>query len=158
MVELAENNDIISSVIDSNKRFAAMDDANAYIAEKDQEWLKTPRNSNSPFMSAIIESSVSDLLREKTVIPTQEFGNVLFPEIIVTNSYGANVGQSQRTDDYNQADEGWWIRAKTVSIHLREVGWDQSANIFSSDIIIKIVDEDGNFIGVLKAVTPIRDV
>ena len=158
MVELAENNDIISVVIDSNKRFAAMDDANAYIAEKDEEWLKTPRNSNSPFMSAIIESSVSDLLREKLVIPTQEFGDVSFPEIIVTNSFGANVGQSQRTEDYNQGDEGWWIRAKTVSIHITEVAWDSSAEIFSADIIIKMVDEDGNFIGVLKAVTPIRDV
>src|SRR3989344_4444890 len=147
MVEVAENNDIISAVMDSNKRFAAMDDANAYIAEKDLEWLKTPRNSDSPFMSAIIESSVSDLLREKLVISTQEFGDVLFPEIIVTNAYGANVGQSQRTEDYNHADEGWWIRANTVSIHITEVAWDSSAEIFSADIIIKMVDEDGNFIG-----------
>jgi len=158
MVELAENKDIISTVIDSNKRFAAMYDANAYIAEKDQEWIKTPRNSPSPFMSAIIESSVSDLLREKLVIPTQDFGDVSFPEIIVTNSYGANVGQSDRTEDYNQGDEGWWIRAKTVSIHITEVAWDSSAEIFSADIIIKMVDEYGNFIGVLKAVTPISDV
>jgi len=158
MVEIVENKDVISAVIDSNKRFAAMNDANAYITEKDQEWLKTPRNSPSPFMSAIIESNVSDVLREKSVILTQDFGDVSFPEIIVTNAYGANVGQSQRTEDYNQGDEGWWLRAKTVSIHISEVAWDSSAEIFSADIIIKMVDEQGNFIGVLKAVTPIRDV
>ncbi|HXV67166.1 MAG TPA: MBL fold metallo-hydrolase [Nitrosopumilaceae archaeon] len=158
MVELAENQDVINAVIASNNRFAAMKDANAYIAEKDQEWIKTPRQETSVFMAAIIQSGVSDLLRDKTSIPTQEFGNVLFPEIIVTNSYGANVGISQRTDDYNQADEVWWINGKKVPIHLREVAWDQSAEIFSSDIIIKIVDGDGKFIGVLKAVTPIRDV
>lgn len=157
MKELAENQDIILAVIDSNKRFVAMEDPSAYIAQKDAEWLKTPMNSPSPFMSAIIESNLSDLLREKSVIPTDQFGDVLFPEIIITNAYGANVAQSIRTEDYNQADEGWWLRAKTVPIHFREVSWDSSAEIFSSDIIIRIVDKQGNFIGVLNAATPIRE-
>jgi glyoxylase-like metal-dependent hydrolase (beta-lactamase superfamily II) len=158
MQELAQNPDIISAVIDSNKRFATMEDPAAYIAQKDQDWLKTPMNSPSPFMSAIIESNLSDLLRERSVIPTDQYGDVLFPEIIITNAYGANVAQSIRTEDYNQADEGWWLRAKTVPIHFREVSWDSSAEIFSSDIVIKLVDEDGNFIGVLNAATPIREV
>ena len=158
MKEIAENEDIISAVIDSNRRFAAMEDPAAYIAQKDQEWLKTPMNSPSPFMFAIIESNISDLLREKSIVPTDQFGDVLFPEIIITNAYGANVAQSIRTEDYNQADEGWWLRAKTVPIHFREVSWDSSAEIFSSDIIIRIVDDKGNFIGVLNAATPIREI
>jgi glyoxylase-like metal-dependent hydrolase (beta-lactamase superfamily II) len=157
MQELAKNPDIIRAVIDSNNRFAAMEEPAAYIAQKDQEWLKTPMNLPSPFMSAIIESNLSDLLREKSVIITDQFGDVLFPEIIITNAYGANVAQSIRTEDYNQADEGWWLRAKTVPIHFREVAWDASAEIFSSDIVIKLVDEDGNFIGVLNAATPIGE-
>jgi glyoxylase-like metal-dependent hydrolase (beta-lactamase superfamily II) len=157
MQEIAQNSDIISAVIDSNKRFEAMEDPVAYISQKDQEWLKTPMNSPSPFMSAIIESNISDLLREKSTIVTDQFGDVMFPEIIITNAHGANVAQSIRTEDYNQADESWWLRAKTVPIHFREVSWDPSAEIFSSDIIIRIVDEDGNFIGVLNAATPIRD-
>jgi hypothetical protein len=155
--ELAQNDDIIRTVIDSNNRFDAMEDAAAYITQKDQEWRETPMNSQSPLMSAIIESNISDILREKSVIITDQFGAVLFPEIIVTNAYGANVAQSIRTEDYNQADEGWWLRAKTVPIHFREVSWDSSAEIFSSDIIIRIVDEDGNFIGVLNAATPISE-
>jgi hypothetical protein len=155
--ELAQNDDIIRTVIDSNNRFDAMEDAEGYIAQKDQEWRETPMNSPSPFMSAIIESNISDILREKSVIITDQFGEVSFPEIIITNAHGANVAQSIRTEDYNQADEGWWLRAKTVPIHFREVSWDPSAEIFSSDIIIRIVDEDGNFIGVLNAATPIRE-
>jgi hypothetical protein len=157
MHELAQNPEIISAVIDSNKRFAAMEDSAAYIAQKDAEWLKTPMNSPSPFMSALIESNLSDILRENSVITTDQFGDVLFPEIIITNAYGANVAQSIRTEDYNQADESWWLRAKTVPVHFREVSWDSSAEIYSSDIIIRIVDEDGNFIGVLNAATPIRE-
>jgi hypothetical protein len=157
MHELAQNPEIISAVIDSNKRFAAMEDSAAYIAQKDAEWLNTPMNSPSPFMSALIESNLSDILRENSVITTDQFGDVLFPEIIITNAYGANVAQSIRTEDYNQADESWWLRAKTVPVHFREVSWDSSAEIYSSDIIIRIVDEDGNFIGVLNAATPIRE-
>jgi glyoxylase-like metal-dependent hydrolase (beta-lactamase superfamily II) len=158
MMELATNQEIINAVIDSNKRFAAMKDPNQYISQKDQEWTKAPKNSPTPYMSAIIQGKVSDILREKSAIPTQKYNNVLFPEIIVTNSYGANVGVSQITTDYYQADETWWKSGKNTPIHFQDIQFDASANVFSSDIIIKLVDKDGNFIGVLKAVTPIRDV
>jgi hypothetical protein len=158
MKELASKTEIVNAVIDSNKNFAAMKDIALYITQKDQEWIDTPKNILTPFMGALIENNISDILREKSTIPTEQFGDILFPEIIITNVYGANVAQSIRTEDYNQADEGWWIRAKSETVQIREVSWDESAGIYSADIIVRIVDEQGNFIGVLNAATPIRDV
>ena len=90
------------------------------------------------------------------VITTEEFGDVLFPEIIVTNAYGANVAITGRTDDYNQGDEVWWIKAKDRVVHFRDTLWDESAGIFSADIVVQITDENGYFIGVLNAATPVR--
>lgn len=54
------------------------------------------------------------------VIRTEEFGEVLFPEIIITNAYGANVAIAGRTDDCNQGDEFWWTKANTREVQFRD--------------------------------------
>ena len=156
MQELAKNPTIIQAVKDSNKKFRDMDEPEAYIISKDKEWKNTPKNQISPFMGSLIENNISKILKQKQKISTDEFGDVIFPEIIITNEFGANVAITGRTDDYNQGDEGWWLRALKKDVQIRDVLWDDSAKIFSSDIVIKIVDMKGKFIGVLNAATPIR--
>jgi len=154
--ELASNSKIIQAVIDSNTKFEAMDDPYQYIIEKDEEWLKQPKNKVSPFMGTLIENPTSKILKTKSVITTEKFGDVLFPELIVTNAYGANIAITIRTDDYNQGKEIWWIKAKQNDVQFRDTVWDESAKIFSADIIMTIVNENGQFIGVLNAATPVK--
>ncbi len=154
--ELVSNPKIIQAVIESNTKFAVMDDPYQYILEKDEEWKKQPKNKDSPFMGTLIENPTTKILKTKSVISTEEFGDVLFPEIIVTNEYGANVASTIRTDDYNQGDEIWWIKAKQHDVQFRNTEWDESAKIFSADIIVVIVNDNGHFIGVLNAATPVR--
>jgi len=154
--DLASHPKIIQAVIDSNMKFAAMDDPYQYILKKDEEWKKQPKNKDSPFMSTLIENPYAKILKTKSVISTEEFGDVLFPEIIVTNAYGANVAITIRTEDYNQGDEVWWIKAKKHDVQFRNTEWDKSAKIFSADIIVVIVDDNRHFIGVLNAATPVK--
>ena len=154
--ELASNPSIIQAVIESNVKFTAMDDPHQYIIDKDTEWKNQPKKQNSPLMNALSENSISTILKSKMKISTDEFGDVLFPEIIITNAYGANVAITGRTDDYNQGDEFWWIKAKDRMVQFRDTAWDESANIFSADIVVQIVDSNGNFIGVLNAATPVK--
>jgi len=52
----------------------------------------------------------------------------------------------------------WWQKAKQNGIFLSEGGYDESAGVYASDIAIKILDEDGNFIGVLKAVVNVESI
>jgi len=154
--EITSNPEIIQAVIDSNEKFEVMDDPFQYIVEKDVEWKNQPKNKNSPFMSTLIENSIAKILKTKSIISTEEFGDVLFPEIIITNQYGANVAITIRTDDYNQGDEIWWIKAKENNVQFRDTTWDQSAGIYSADIIVAIFDDNGQFIGVLNAATPVK--
>lgn len=154
--EITSHPEIIQAVINSNKKFEMMDDPFQYIVEKDAEWKNQPKNKNSPFMSTLIENSIAKILKTKSIISTEEFGDVLFPEIIVTNAYGANVAITIRTDDYNQGDEIWWIKAKENNVQFRDTTWDQSAGIYSADIIVAIFDDNGQFIGVLNAATPVK--
>ena len=156
MQEFASHPDIIQALIDSNAKFAEMKDPDAYIDEKDEAWIKQDKYQNSPFMSSIIENKVADLLKTKTVIESEKYGEVLFPEIILANALGANVASTIRTEDYKQSDEGWFIKVKDEYFLVRNVMWDESAKIYSADLVFKIVDDDGKFIGVLKVATPIR--
>ena len=156
MQELTKNTELIKAIKDSNSQFETLEDPFDYINEKDEEWRSASETEITPFMHAIIKNHISDFLRKYTVIPSDEFGDLYFPEIFVTNSLGANVAQTGKTSDYYQSDEGWWFKGKDESIYVGSIEWDQSANIYASDIVIKIEDKNGNFIGILKAVTPVR--
>jgi PAS domain S-box-containing protein len=76
----------------------------------------------------------------------------------VTNKYGANVAQTGKTTDYRQDDEEWWQAAKKDGLYVRDVKYDESAHVYSTDIGIRIEDEAGNFIGVTKVGLNIEQV
>jgi len=72
----------------------------AEIDKLDQQW-RAAGDSDS-LVQDRINSTVSSELREyRDTFPD----NV---EVFVTDKYGALVGASDRTSDYNQADEEWW--------------------------------------------------
>lgn len=81
-----------------------------------------------------------------------------YVEIFITNEFGANVAQSHKTSDYRQDDEMWWQKAKQNGVFLSEGGFDESAGVYASDIAIRIVDNEGNFIGILKAVINVESI
>ena len=81
-----------------------------------------------------------------------------YAEIFITNQYGGNIAQSHKTTDYKQNDELWWQKAQQNGVFLSEGGFDESAGVYSSDIAIRILDDDGNFIGVLKAVINVESI
>ena len=156
MQELSRNTELIQAISDSNSQFSTLDEPYEYINEKDEAWQSASESEITPFMESIIKNHISDSLRKYTVIPSEKFGDLQFPEIFVTNAYGTNVAQTGKTSDYYQSDEGWWLKGKNESVYVGSIEWDKSANIYASDIVIKIEDKNGNFIGILKAVTPAR--
>ncbi|MEK0370730.1 MAG: sensor histidine kinase, partial [Nitrosopumilus sp.] len=52
---------------------------------------------------------------------------------------------------YRQDDEDWWQKAKVNGISIGKAEYDESAEADIIPIGIRITDEDGNFVGVLKA-------
>jgi len=146
------------SVLISNQAFEKMGDVQEYIERIDQEWISVPMQSITPFMKQIIDNDLSKQLREKKVYYENKYGYDVFSEIIVTNKYGANVGQTGKTTDYRQDDEQWWQAAKEERFYISDIGYDESADVYSIDFGIRIEDKDGNFIGVMKVVLNIEEV
>lgn len=85
-----------------------------------------------------------------------------FSEIFVVDMYGLNAGQTNKTTDYYQADEDWWIGAynsgKGKASH-GTIEFDESAQTEAISLYIPVMDRINNkAIGVIKAVVSITAI
>ncbi|MFH1364928.1 MAG: HAMP domain-containing protein [Candidatus Aenigmatarchaeota archaeon] len=145
-------------VMKSNQEFEKLGDIQFYIDEMDSDWTSKPKEEITSFMQEILDNELSNELKEKIEFYEETYGYKLYGEIFVTNKYGANVAQTGKTSDYYQADEEWWQIAKRDGFYMRDVEYDESSDVFSTDIGMRIDDGNGNFIGVAKIVLNIEEI
>ena len=156
--ELVNIPQIQQALIESNVVFTATDYPEELIRQVDELWESSDPDVPDSIAFNLIHNSASDVLRSIMDIDQKSDSQFKYAEIFITNQYGANVAQSHKTTDFRQDDELWWQKAKQNGLFLSEGGFDESAGVYASDIAIKILDEDGNFIGVLKAVVNIESI
>ena len=149
---------IIEFISESNQKFEKLASIENYIIEKDGEWISAFSDEITPFMQNIFENDVSKILITKQDFFKTKYEYPVFGELFITNAYGANIAQTGKTSDYKQNDELWWIDAKENGLYIGNVDFDDSSDIFSKDIAIRIDDEDGKFLGVMKIVYNIQDM
>lgn len=124
------------------------------ILELDTRW----RNAEGvdDFIKPFITNEVAFLL-----IQFQE-DHIGFSEVFVTDVYGLNVGQTNKTTDYYQADEDWWIGAYNSGMgkaYHGPIEFDESAQAEAISLYIPIMDpETSTVIGVVKAVVSIAAI
>lgn len=146
------------AINESNKEFNEISNIQSYVQEKDKEWISAPKHKITPFMDLLINNDLSSELKNKIKFYNERYGYNVVAEVFITNKHGANLIQTNKTSDYYQADELWWQRAKQSGLYVTDVGYDRSAEVFSTDICLRIDDASGNFIGVAKIVLNIREV
>ena len=149
------------NIKESNQEFDKLgsdQDIYDYIYEKNMEWISTPENETSSFMENIFNNNISKRLIGNMEFYENKYNYSLFGELFVTNKYGANVGQTIRTSDYYQADEEWWQNSRQDGLYIGNVDFDDSSKIYSIDISIRIDDENGDFIGIFKAIWDIKEI
>jgi len=149
---------IIQNVLKiSNQKNSEMNEdiRNQIFFQREKTWISSLELT--PFMTSIIENDIADFLRDNHVIRTEESGDVVFGEHILTNIYGPNVAVSVRTDNYLQSNDDWWQLAKNDQEKLpfaRECEFDSSAQMYSEDLVIGIFDTEGELIGIMNSATP----
>jgi len=161
MIKIGKISEIVNESIiqdalkKSNEEFSIMSDSlrDDMTAQREKEW--TTVQKSSPFMISIVNNDVADFLRENLVISSEEYGDVVFGEHILTNIYGPNVAVSIRTDNYDQSNDDWWQESLKLGRPLvRQCEFDESAQMYSEDIVVKIFDSNGEFIGIMNSATP----
>ncbi len=158
--ELARMPDVVQALSVSNNEFSAIPDVFSVIEQRENDWTTTDWEVITPFMRELIENDVSDILREHANNYPSSMGAEyeMYPELILTNSFGVNIAQTGKTTDYLQSDEHWWIIAKIDGLYISEIHYDQSADVYSADIGFRVSDDRGEFLGVIKAVTNVDQI
>ena len=149
---------IQQSLIDSNASFAATGAPDEIIRQIDERWTSSDPDVPDSIAFNLIHNPSADIIRSMMDTDQKSESQFKYAEIFITNAFGANVAQSEKTSDYRQNDEMWWQKAKQNGIFLSEGGYDESAEVYASDVAIRILDNDGNFIGVLKAVINVESI
>jgi GAF domain-containing protein/HAMP domain-containing protein len=127
-VYVGEIDEIINRIITVDNRWRAADDENLLI-------------------QGVIANEFADELREFR----ESFPNHV--ELFVTDKYGANIAATNRTTDYYQADEDWWMVAYNLGkgkIYIGQPEFDESIQVYSVIIAIPLSYE-GEVVGVLRS-------
>ena len=156
--ELVNLPQIQQSLVESNVSYAATGSPEEIIRQIEERWQSSDPNLPNSVAFNLINNPASDILRSIMDIDKKSESKFKYAEIFVTNQYGANIALSHKTSDFRQDDESWWQKAKQNGIFLSESGYDESAGVYSSDIALRIQDDDGNFIGVIKAVVNVESI
>jgi len=149
---------IQQALAESNAAFAATGSSEELIRQIEEQWESSDPDIPNSAAYNLIHNPAAEVLRSIMDTDQKSESQFKYAEIFVTNQYGANIAQSHKTSDYKQSDELWWQKAKQNGVFLSEGGFDESAGVYASDVAIRILDEDGNFIGVLKAVINVESI
>ena len=152
LIDFSKTEVVQKALLESNLEFGELEDIQGYITQQEDDWRSVPKKTITPFMQSLISNELSEDIRKNFVDKINpKTGHSVFTEVFLTNEYGANVAQSGKTTDYRQDDEDWWQKAKVNGISIGKAEYDESAEADIIPIGIRITDEDGNFVGVLKA-------
>ncbi len=146
------------TLLKSNIEFAAFPDIEAELSKRDEDWIEGTSETAIANLRTLTSNRLARDLRSRMRKLADIFGYPIFGEVFITNAYGANVAQSGPTTDYRQDDEDWWQRASSDGVFIGDLQFDGSAGIHSMDLCLRIDGEDGESLGVMKAVLNIREI
>jgi HAMP domain-containing protein len=148
---LSLNEILQQAVKDQNQAYTG--DAAAIQAEinaRDAQWLAADAaksNSDPLVHERLTNSAALDLIEYQTAFPD----NV---EVFITDLHGGLVGTTNRTSDYNQADEAWWQAAYNNgkgAIYISNPEFDESSGKLGILFALPVHDRDSHkIIGILR--------
>ncbi len=150
--ELAQNPLIIKATRESSEKNKNL--TLSEITELDKKWRSA--EGITDFMKGFLTNECAERL-----IAFQDDHDG-YPEIFIADAKGLNVCQTNKTSDYYQADEDWWIKGfnegKGRTFH-GEIEYDESAMAEAIPVFIPIIDPDiKNAIGVMKIIIDITSI
>jgi methyl-accepting chemotaxis protein len=146
----AQNQSYTGTNADNLAKVAAMDPV--WMAAADTDPLITNMIANDPAINPVAAS----------LFKFQEM-NPKHVEVFITDKYGALVGSTDRTSDYNQADEGWWQTAWNNGqggVYIGEPEFDESTKTTAVNMAVPIRNPEDVVVGVFRTtlnVTAVSD-
>jgi hypothetical protein len=152
LAAMASSQTIIQGVKKSNEENRTLTEA--LINQRDQSWRHSEGIDNTikPYLTNAVAQSLVQFQQTHTG----------FTEIMVTDSKGLNVGLTNKTSDYYQADEAWWQQSlnggKGKAFH-GNIEFDESSQSEAIALYQPIIDSQTHkVIGIMKALYDINAI
>jgi hypothetical protein len=150
LMALAADPTIISAVRTSNEKNKLL--SADEIQRVDKEW----QDSKS------VTSFIAQFMSNPTALSLVTFQKTHpeFKEIFVADATGLNVAQTDKTSDYYQADETWWINSFNNGNGLTTHGnieFDESSQTEAISLYVPVMD-GSRAIGVFKGVLDLASI
>lgn len=144
---------------ESNRAFDQAENMQNLIDQRDREWRSVQEDQTTSLMNELMGNVLSNDLRRKFIdLYKMKYGYSIFDEIILTNRFGANVAQTGKTNDYRQDDKLWWKKARDNGNFLSGFEYDLSTGTHGISIALRLDDENGQFVGVMKGLVNIKSI
>lgn len=119
----------------------------ADINRLDQQWqaADAANNNADPLVSGVLNNEISAQLRSFQGQFEQHV------EVFLTGTSGVSIASTNRTSDYNQADEEWWQIAYRDGIYIDQPEYDASSKTIAMNMAAAVRENgNGNIVGVLR--------
>lgn len=106
----------------------------------DAQWEAELDSDTRPLIEEVLSRPVSDYLAG-----IQEGAEGVYTEMFLMDAVGLNAGQSTLTSDFWQGDEAKWqesFGAGADAIHIGAIEYDESSQVFQSQISLPVIDPD----------------
>jgi len=152
--ELTKATVVQESLKKSNSEFRKLDNLEALL-----EQHKTDTDLKSePFIQGLEDKELTADLIDTIQFYNNEYGYNVVEELFITNEFGANVALGYGTSDDRQDDEEWWQIAKNTGLYISELRYREEYGNYATALGLRIDDEHGNFLGVLRIVLTLDDL
>lgn len=156
-ISLAQQKEILDALSVSNNEFKKLPDVEEFLEAKELELTKQTEKTDL-FIPDIEKDQLSSHLREKISFYKSAYGYEVVKEIFVTNEYGANVALGSGFSDYRQDDEEWWQITKKDGLYVGTLEFNKNYDTYAIPFGIRIEDQQGNFLGVMRLLLSINDL
>ena len=157
--QYSKQNMLIDFVIESNKALQLIENPLDYILSLDQQFRYLPPNTIPPFIANVIDNPVSQQLSHDYIdFWKQKKATIYIPDMIITNQYGAVIAKIGKMSDYYYGNTIWFKNAKNSGRYMGDVDYDSNAMAYVIPIAIRLVNQKGEFIGVIKAMISLSTV
>jgi GAF domain-containing protein/HAMP domain-containing protein len=119
----------------------------ADIERLDRQWqaADAANNNADPLVSGVLNNEISAQLRNFQGQFEQHV------EVFLTGTQGVSIASTNRTSDYNQADEEWWQIAYRDGIFIGQPEYDASSKTIAMNMAVAVRENgNGNIVGVLR--------
>jgi putative methionine-R-sulfoxide reductase with GAF domain/HAMP domain-containing protein len=151
LTTLSLNEILQQAVIEQNQSYTGTAaETQAEIDAKDAQWRAADKANND------LDPLVREHLTNPAALNLSEY-RTAFPdnvEVFITDVQGGLVSSTNRTSDYNQADEAWWQAAYNNDqgeVYIGNPEFDESAGKLAIQFALPLRDRvNGKIIGILR--------